>query len=184
MISDSDYTEFENFTKWLGVTQWAAWDLIKFLVVSLNLSWEERGSIDLFLSCIITSCLPMGFWDLSLHIRFFFCPLSSEHSICIFVRYLNYALDLCTSYCFGAILLSMCCVIVAVLFMMLVVQCCLALIFGYGIPGWGWYWLPHSFSFAQSKMMTRVCPIYESSVLANVHKIKSPTVFLLLSPKW
>lgn len=21
MISDSDYTEFENFTKWLGVTQ-------------------------------------------------------------------------------------------------------------------------------------------------------------------
>lgn len=22
MISDSDYTEFENFTKWLGVTQW------------------------------------------------------------------------------------------------------------------------------------------------------------------
>lgn len=23
MISDSDYTEFENFSKWLGVTQWA-----------------------------------------------------------------------------------------------------------------------------------------------------------------
>jgi hypothetical protein len=181
MISDSDYNEFENFTKWLGVTQWAAWDRNKFwVVVSLNLSWERiYRSV---LSCIITSFLPMGFWDLSLHIRFV-CPLSSEHSICIFVSYLNYALDLCTSFCFRAIFLSLFCVIAAVLFMMLVVQCCLALIFGYGIPGWSWYWLPHCFSFAQFKTMTRVCPIYESSVLANVLKTKSPTVFLLFSPK-
>jgi len=31
MISDSDYTEFENFTKWLGVTQWLSGSSLRSL---------------------------------------------------------------------------------------------------------------------------------------------------------
>jgi len=50
MISDSDYTEFENFSKWLGVSQWfvcALWVLSFFLFIWFCLNcWYLRRKRD------------------------------------------------------------------------------------------------------------------------------------------
>ena len=73
MISDSDYTEFENFSKWLGVTQWSSGPSLR------SLSLPESGIMILFaiilchlllrssdmVSCFgfgFGSCLPLVFY--------------------------------------------------------------------------------------------------------------------------
>lgn len=79
MISDSDYTEFENFTKWLGVSQWA-YILISSILESICSfffmvfvrffccfeSWNEEeehcNNIEIILTCYISSFFPAIFF--------------------------------------------------------------------------------------------------------------------------